>query len=64
MRELINQQSNRDPAADEAARRRIEKQKQVDQENQDPEADEEARRRIEEQRRQEEEREKQDSRCD
>ncbi len=52
------QQSNLNPEAEEEARRRIEKQRQLEQEKQDPQEEEEARKRIEEQRRQEEERNK------
>jgi len=57
MNGIVGQQSNWDPAADEAARKRINEQQQLEQEKPDPEEEERARQRIEEQRRQEEERE-------
>jgi len=55
MNGYIGQQSNWDPAADEAARRRIEKQKHLEQDKPDPQEEEAARTRMEEQRRREEE---------
>ncbi|HUS13305.1 MAG TPA: hypothetical protein VMZ30_22735 [Pyrinomonadaceae bacterium] len=64
MNELIGQQSNWDPEADEAARRRIKEQQVAEQQKPDPEEEEEARRRIEEQRRQEEQRNKQEHQDD
>ena len=55
---LRSQQSGWDPAAEEEARRRIEKQRTLEQQKQDPLDEEEARKRIEEQKRREEERNK------
>ena len=55
MNELRAQQDRWQPASEEEARKRIEKQRQVDQEKQDPTEEEAARKRIEEQKRREEE---------